>query len=312
MAVTVKVDWESGTTSADGAELVYNIHGAANDFEAWAAVRDYSPVLYLGFFRANFTVQRQGPNLYKGRVPYKPIGSAGSITPVGQTPPQPAEVPAGDGTQSGGGSPANDTDAIDGAFTFDISAKNIHIQQSFRTLFRRQIGDAPGVFGTAPDYQRAIGISIGADGRGTVAGCDVFEPDFTWTKNVMRTSVSMSYVKTLEGLVAKKNAATFYRRDAGTQLLVGVSGRQVRGGDYSLTFTFATRRNITNKIIVPDPGDSFNPNAPGALVVPSARGWDHIWVMYDTVVKPGQIVPQAKYVYVEEVIEDGDFNQLRI
>lgn len=328
MALTVKPDWESGDTSADGASLIYNVHGAANDFEAWAAVRDYSPTLYLGFLRQNFSVQRQGPNLYKGNVPYGPRGTGGSDVPVGSDPPSPAEAAAESGAP-GGGAPGGDELPLDGTFTFSIQGKSTHITQSIKTRYMRLPGEGigPDITGTAPDYRRAIGVKPG--NPGSVAGCDIFEPEFTWTKSVARRSLTLSYVKNLESLVGTKNKATFYYREAGTTLFVGVSGRQIRGNDYSLDFAFSTRRNIVNKIIVRDPDsnpeiadddpdqlDGQTPPhplyAPQSLVVPQANGWDFIWVFYDNVLRTGEIIPQARAVYVEQVIPDGDFALLKI
>ena len=310
MAVTVKPDWESGATSADGAELVYNVHGAADDFEAWAGIRDFSPTLYLGFFRGNFTVARDGPNLYKGRVPYRQLGSGGSQTPVGVTPPTPAAAPSG--------SPASDTDPLDGSYTFQIRAKNVHVRQSLRTKFARLPGDplmqgGSPFFGNAETYARAIGVDRTAAGQVSVAGTDVFEPEFTWTRDVDRTLLTTAYLKILRDIVGqKKNDAVFYQYEGGTTILSGVSGRQLRGFDYALSFTFVTRRNITNKIIVPGTTDPEDPEDPTALVIPFAAGWDHIWFRYEDVVMPGEIAPRAKAAYVEEVIADHDFNDLRL
>lgn len=306
MPVTVKLDWESEPLSqgsgGGSAGFSFNIYGAGSDFEAWAAVRDFSPALYLGLVRSNISVQQSGPNFHKGNVSYANVGPGGGDTAdsaVGATPP--STHPA----------PATDTTALGVGYEFNYSAEMKHYTQSLATRYKRAAGDALNIPGSAPSYDRAVGVER-SGGNVKVNGFDAPEPTTVWSVTVPVEPMTLKYKNEIRSLVGKKNAAPFYQSEAGEVVLWGVAGRYIDSGRYSLTFTFHERPNIVNKIIVPDATDPDDPELPNALVVPAASGWDHIWLVYEEEAAANELLKKPVHVYVEQIIADGDFTLLRL
>lgn len=163
------------------------------------------------------------------------------------------------------------------------------------------VGATSGVWffiGSGPDTKQAIGVRE----DGSVDGCDIFTPSLTWTRTVPWGIVTIDYIKTLEDLVGTKNAAPFYGRAAGEQLLTGVSGQCGQGKRWNVTYRFASSRNRTDVEVG------------GGIVLPVVGGWDYVWCRYGRAVdQTNQMVLSVpKFAYVEEVYADGDFTLLGI
>lgn len=310
MPVTVKDDWESGelqygNSGGSAGPFQFNIYGAGSDFEAWAALRDYTSITYLGLIRSNIAVKQNGPAMHKGTVSYSSVGPGGGETATGATPPTEYSAP----TSTGG--PAGDGEALGAGYEFSFSVEQVKRTQSRATRYLRAKGDLLADTGSAPDYQHAVGVSQ-SGGTVKVEGYDGLEPTHTWSRTINVNPMTLGHKKRIRDLIGKKNTAPFYGAAAGEVLLYGASGRQVQGNLYTLTFTFHERPNVTNLVLVEDESDPTNLEAAGALVIPLAYGWDHIWVVYDEDVGGNELLRRPIYAYVERVVDDGDFSLLRI
>jgi hypothetical protein len=306
MPVTVKEDWEGDALSygsGGGSEgLHFNIHDASSKYEAWSALKDYSSALYLGLVRNSISVTQVGPTFFKGVVQYGPAGPGGGDT---------ANDAAGGTPATTHSAPADATTALGVGYEFTFSAEMVRRTQSLETRYRRAIGDALNVVGTAPDYERAVGVSR-SGGNVKVDGYEAPEPSHVWSRTVPVFPMTLEYRDQIRSCVGKKNADPFYNAEAGETVLWGVSGRHEDGGRYSLTFTFHERENVTNLILRPDPADPTDATAANALVVPFASGWDHIWVVYEEQVDGNELLKRPIQAYVETIIDDADFSVLRI
>lgn len=308
MPVTVKEDWASEPLqygSSGSAGFKFNIYGAGSDFEAWAALRDYTSIGYLGLIRSNISVQQNGPAMHTGAVQYSSMGPGGGETPAGATPPTEFSAP----TATGG--PSGDGDALGAGYEFGFSVEQVKRTQSKATRYGRAKGDLLADFGHAPDYQRAVGVSQ-SGGTVKVEGYDGLEPSHTWSRTINVNPMTLGHKKRIRDLVGTANERPFYGAARGEVLLWGCTGRQVQGQLYTLTFTFHERKNVTNLVLVEDESAPTNLSAPGALVIPEAYGWDHIWVVYDEAIATNQLLNRPIYAYVERVVDLADFRALRI
>lgn len=309
MPVTVKEDWDSGTlqygSSGSAGPFNFNVYGAGSDYEAWAALRDYSPALYLGLIRSNIAVKQNGPFMHTGTVSYSSMGPGGGETPAGATPPTEYSAP----TATGG--PSGDGDALGAGYEFGFTVEQVRRTQSKSTRYGRAKGNLLADFGTAPDYHRAVGVSQ-SGGTVRVEGYDGLEPAHTWSRTINVNPMTLGFKKRIRDLVGCANERPFYGAERGEVLLYGASGRQVQGELYTLTFTFHEKKNVTDLVLVEDESDPTNLEAPGALVIPEAYGWDHIWVVYDEDIADNQLLNRPIYAYVERVVDLADFRALRI
>lgn len=302
MPVSIKFDWESDPLSQAGDGFKFNIRGAADKLEAWEALRDFSPTTWLGLVRSHIDATEVGPGFFKGTVRYAPAGSVGTDTPVGTTPDPDGGAP--------GAAPATDETPLGAGFEFQFTADMEHRQQAIRTRYRRQAGDPLNAVGTAEDFQGVVGVSR-SGGNVRVEGYDAPAATSVWTKTVP-SLMTLKYYKAILSCVGKRNAETFYSFDAGTCVLMGCSGRLGENGVWTLTFTFHVRPDVEDLIVVPDPDDPDDPELPGALVIPFASGWDHIWFTYEEDAPAGTLIVRPKAAYVEKIIELADFTKLRI
>lgn len=304
MAVTLKERPDSRRirygTRGGGVTALFNARGSDDAVEIYNAVlalADGSPggPTWLNFVRQDVDVELLGGTRGKVSVEYGDAGFGGGGTnaPVGTTPASPS-------------APASGSSALGAGYSFDLTAETEHVTQSRRTVSE---GVLPG-FGL-PDTKQAIGLVQGPDGARRVEGVDVFAPKMDWSRQVARATVTRDYIRTLRGLVGKKNNATFYGSAAGEVLYLGASG-QFSGQGWSITHKFSEKENIANLILAPDPADPTNPAAANALVVASAKGWDYIWVGYRNEVAVDEVAPRPIFFKVEEVYPDGNFGLLGI
>jgi hypothetical protein len=294
-----------GNSGGSAGPFQFNIYGAGSDFEAWAALRDYTSITYLGLIRSNIAVKQNGPAMHKGTVAYSSVGPGGGETATGATPPTEYSAP----TSTGG--PSGDGDALGAGYEFGFTVEQVKRTQSKVTRYGRAKGDLLADFGNAPDYHRAVGVSQ-SGGTVKVEGYDGLEPVHTWSRTINVNPMTLGHKKRIRDLVGTANERPFYGAARGEVLLYGVSGRQVQGNLYTLTFTFHERKNVLNLVLVPDPDDEEDLEGPGALVIPEAYGWDHIWVVYDEAIAANELLNRPIYAYVERVVDLTDFRALRI
>ncbi|TXH48565.1 MAG: hypothetical protein E6Q97_24470 [Desulfurellales bacterium] len=173
--------------------------------------------------------------------------------------------------------------------SFDTTGGTIHRTQG--------IGDTRIYGPDAPDNHGAIGLTD--DG---VEGVDVPAPALSWTETHVfpKTAISWSYVKTLRALTGRTNDATFRGQAAGEVRYLGTTG-QPQGSKYVLTFKFESSENATGLEI-------------DAITGIEKKGWEYLWVRYQTVkdAVAKMLTKKPVGVYVQQVSEQGDFSLLRI
>jgi len=110
-----------------------------------------------------------------------------------------------------------------------------------------------------------------------------------------------AYKGKLFGLTGKINDASFKGFAAGEVLFLGASGSRRSDDDWEIAFEFASSPNKTGLEI-------------GGITGIAKKGWQYLWVRYsprpDALAKV--LIQYARYVYVHDVYEEGDFSDLGI
>jgi hypothetical protein len=188
--------------------------------------------------------------------------------------------------KSGGGG-----DLPQPSYSFDTSGGTQHITQSIST------SKYPA---TANDYKQAIKVN-----EKDVEGVDITFPQlvFSETHYFRPGHVSQSFKVTLARKTGTINKYSFRGFDPGEVLFLGASGRRQgnKSSDlWEVEYKFAAAANITNK----DVGNG--------IIITSARGWDFIWMEYESQVNTTSLLKIPKAAYVEQVYEESDFGALGI
>jgi len=175
---------------------------------------------------------------------------------------------------------------------FEVGGATEHITQSISTISKTPVS------GTAPDHKGAIGV----DEKGNIAGVDIVAPQLRFSKTyyIAAAAVTDAYIRTLAGLAAHVNDATFMGFAAGEVLFIGARGSQRGEEDWEITFDFAASPNKTNISIG------------GVITVPAKKGWEYLWVQYETIEDPTakKLTRRPIAAYVEKVYDTGDFGAL--
>jgi len=146
------------------------------------------------------------------------------------------------------------------------------------------------------DPKGLIGVT-----KNGVEGCDIMIPVFNWSEThvVPDSTVTEAYKGKLYSLTACTNAGTFRGNAVGEVLFVGASGTQRGGGDWEITFRFAASPNLTGIQI-------------GDIEGIVKGGWDYLWVRTEQKVHNDELGYHPIAVYVEQVYEPGNFEDLEI
>lgn len=218
---------------------------------------------------------------YQSYIPQTQAGQGG-VSP----PPPPPPAPAA-------------TDKLGPEYSWDISNATEHITKSLLTLDKS--GTKPDLITTevAKNHNRAIGV---VEKTGEIQGVDRIYPKSEFSVTKVFEFITLSWYKKVHKLVGKVNNATFYQFEAGELLFLGASGQpRDTQGKVAVTFKFAVSFNINTTLTV----------APN-LTFSAKKGWDYIWVTYNTKVDAGKTVTYANAAYREKIYEDGDFTDLGI
>jgi len=179
---------------------------------------------------------------------------------------------------------------------FEIGGGTAHITHSRLTVERYSWIDGQ----EAPDYEGAIGVT-----DGTVEGCDVHAPGFTWTEThwIPAPLVTAAYLALLDEMTPSVNAFAWRWHEAGEVLFLGVRGA-LRGPDYyEMSYRFARSRNR----------DDIKIGGDVAKVI-YKEGWQYAWTRFankkDEVAKATVRVPVS--THVEDVYAQEDFYNLGI
>ena len=271
---------DDGTFSRE-VTLKWLLKDLAGYLDAETKLRANAPDYYRGHFRQRLDCQPLGNGWWLGSASY----ASPAVNSQGDE----------DNQQSPNLFPAT--------VAFDTSGGTEHITQAYLPF------DGSAAFGfngeyryakqgqTAPDYKGAINVS-----GDSVNGLDVVVPAFNFTETwtVPTVFLTNTYVSTLYQLTGKTNAAQFRVFQAGECLFLGARCEATRG-DFktSITFSFSARPNATNQKI-------------GDITVSTKKGWQYLWIEYESSVDNANLIKRPKYVYVDDIYGSGDFSLLRI
>lgn len=152
----------------------------------------------------------------------------------------------------------------------------------------------------APDLNGAIGAHT-EDARVAVDGVDVTASAFTFSKTKIfpLTAINNAFIADAAALHLHWNLNPFAGFQPGEVLFTGLTGNQRDSTTYECTFRFAQRPNQFGLVI-------------GGIVIPFARGWDEIDVLWETAEDSANaaLAPRARGVYVHQVYEGAHFGFL--
>jgi hypothetical protein len=178
-------------------------------------------------------------------------------------------------------------------FAFDTGGGTQHITQSRSTIN----GYAPSGE-TAPDFQGAIGVTDNG-----VEGVDVTVPvyHFSETHYLDDAVVTPAYKGTLFALTGQVNSGSFKGLAAGECLFLGAAGSKRGLGDWEITFRFAGSPNVTGLAVGPISGIS-------------KKGWEYLWVRYESDVDDtaNRLIQKPSSVHIEQVYRSGNLMLLGI
>jgi hypothetical protein len=174
---------------------------------------------------------------------------------------------------------------------FDTTGGTQHITQSLATSAKYPASGAD----KAPDCKGAIGVT-----HDSVEGADVVVPVYTYTEvhfwsNAQVTDALVTHFFNATG---KVNNATWNGWSAGELLFLGATGSR-RGTDkWEIGLRFSASKNRTN----------FNV---GDIAITGGKlGWELMWVRYADKPSEGKMVKQPIAVYIEQVYDSYDFDNL--
>lgn len=280
----------SSTWNDSSATLEFFGRGSMDDTTARAGFASVIPTVFMGLLLENISVNPIGGPNWTATATYKSFvlevgapqfGDPLPPLPPGTSPPPPPP-PAPD-----------DNEALGPEYSFDLSAVTEHITQSKETIHRIKRFTSSEA-GSAPDNQRAIGITL----DGEVQGVDRFTPYLEWSTTRTWGYITKKYLRTLYSLVGTTNAATFYGWAKGEVLFLGASASIKQKA--TVTYKFAVSPNLVDVIVCT------------ALDIPTKGGWEYLWVAYSPVPDKNRITMQPDSAYVERIYDEGDFTKIGV
>lgn len=269
--------------------------------EVLAAARGTAPLLFAGMYRMSIVCTPLGGPAWNVEVGYGiPEGGENLSELPGQGDPE-SEAPEQ--------SEPDTTAPIGPEYSFSTGGGSKKLLQSIETQSATAVaGDA-----VAPDFKQAIQVN-----GDQVEGVEVVTPNFEFTYTRTFGFITLQYIRMLALYTGSVNDDTFYGFEKGELLFLGAEG-QCKPSDesgrptWSITFRFAVQRNRENVVVKPhdDPEEEV-----GGIIVPLVRGWEYLWVLYQTKsdpdAVPGWIVRVPVAAYVEQVYEFRNFRNLGI
>jgi len=134
-----------------------------------------------------------------------------------------------------------------------------------------------------------------------VQGVDVPIPalKFSVTYRQPTATITQAYIVTLARMVGKVNDGTFYGFAAGEVLFLGAKGQQGTNTDPEITYDFLASENVTGLQI-------------GDITGIAKKGHEYLWCMWRDAVDENEMVPFARNVFVAELHDEADFDNLGI
>ena len=276
MAITVEERFRSRSSDASGRTRQYVVTDSAGDLTEQAgenAVLASVPEELDDFFQTNIALTE---SLSNGLAIY--TVTWGNLS-------------------GGGGTPGPVVGSVE--YEFSYQAESVHITQSLAT---RKYG-LPAPEPPAPDNKGAIGVRY-VDGEIVVDGLDTPAGGTTnvWSFTTTTTTLTTTYEALVEGMMGRVNSQTFAQRPAGTMRFVACTSQLTSGNRLNIRYGFQFR---------PNRGSSSNPVVIAGISVDGIGGHELLDGIYAT--KPdanGVLAPYLRWLYVHQVFEFADFNQL--
>jgi hypothetical protein len=179
----------------------------------------------------------------------------------------------------------------DTTYNFETGGGTQKITQAISNVNRYRVGGA-----TPADHKGAIGVK---DGKAD--GVDISVPVYTFSEThyIPTASVTAAYKAAIFAVTGKTNNAGFKGFNTGEVLFLGASGCERSQDDWEITFKFAASPNVTGLTI-------------GAITGIAKKGWEYLWVEYDTAVSNDALAAQPRQVNVDQVYYSGDLSTLGI
>lgn len=175
---------------------------------------------------------------------------------------------------------------------FDIAGESQRITHSISTVTSAGSGGDD-----APNHQGAINVNE----DGSVDGCEIIVPQATYnvTYTFQDSTITTAWLRGVAGVVGKTNNGAFQGFNECELLLSKVSGQQRIDFYWDITFGFAISLNQTGITI-------------GECAPVDKKGWQYLWVQWETAKVDSDLAKQAKAVYVEQVYYEVDYTTLGI
>lgn len=176
--------------------------------------------------------------------------------------------------------------------SFDTTGGTAHVTRAESEIVYSPPGE------TAPESNLTVGLTD--DG---IQGVDVPAPALSWTETwqIARDEVTWNYIRFLHDLTGALNDATFRGFDVAEVRFLGATA-QPNGDDlFSFTFKFAASPSVEG-ITIGEISDVYK------------RGWDYLWVRYESSVDDAakKMTKRPIGVYVSQVSKLGDFSAIGI
>ena len=286
MAITLTELIDSRETTDSTVRMHYILSGTDSDTDAESTLLSTVSTTYNGKIRGSYTIGPISPDTESGTGMWD--------CTVEYDDPSGASLEEMD---------ESDVSELDDGFSFSTMGGSRHITSSIKTISKTKAGG-----GTAPDMKGSINVEK-SGGKVSVRGLDVTIPvlRFSVTKHWGISSITSAYIDTLYQLTGTVNSASATINgksyDAGTLLFLGASG-ELRGEIIPITYSFAASPNQTS-IAIPDDGSP-------ALTIPAKKGWEYLWLSYETDVDNGDLVKTPSAGYVEQVYPTAAFSGLSL
>jgi hypothetical protein len=202
--------------------------------------------------------------------------------------------------------PPNQNTPSDAVLEFDTGGGSAHISTA---IAQRK---SPG----APDRFKAIGVSKNSGGDWTVEGTDIVIPDFRfsltiqWPAQAINAAGGGDYIFGLYNLTGKTNSSPWTARGTfqGITLSLPFQASEVlflgaRGGGSGqfLPITYSFGASPNKQVTVDD-----------EIAPAQKKGHEYLWVSFKSTenTTPPAIVQRPEFVYVAQVYEEADFQQV--
>ena len=192
--------------------------------------------------------------------------------------------------EDGAGDDNQDNNFVPGSIAWDTTGNT---ERRTQALEERVVGDA-GI-----DMKGAINVS------GTsVQGIDVVVPGMRYTETwimPLEIGLSTAYVASVFAVTGTTNKDKFRAFNTGECLFLGARAQWSGDQPYvPVTFEFQAR-----------PDDPEYELA-GGLPKTTKKGWEYVWIIYDSDVDNDRQVQKPKAYVFDKIYKEGDFSLLRI